>query len=308
MPPSASLPQFDTNTIMPIDPALIDRSFINDRMDWEDGSFQALRASIAAEGQLSPILIRPHPTIAGRFQAAFGHRRLRAARDLGRTVRCIIRPLTDRELVIAQGQENSARTDLSFIERARFALALMESGENRPTIIRALCVDKATLSRLISVAQKIPFDVVDAIGPAPAAGRERWAGMVRAYGRHAATRPIDPLLESEAFQAAATDARFDMLFTHLRRAEMKSGGPAGVGLSEAAPAWGQAASGPRRWVARNGQTVATILATDRSFALTVNEKAAPGFGGYLLSRLEGLYEDHERMRAARPALRHALGR
>ena len=36
--------------------------------------------------------------------------------------------LTDEQLVVAQGQENSARTDLSFIEKALFAARLEEYG------------------------------------------------------------------------------------------------------------------------------------------------------------------------------------
>jgi len=36
----------------------------------------------------------------------------------------VVRSLTDEQLVIAQGQENSGRTDLTFIERARFAARL----------------------------------------------------------------------------------------------------------------------------------------------------------------------------------------
>lgn len=106
---------------------MIDPSFLRDRLEENDAGFTALRNCIARDGQISPILVRPHPTEPGRFQAAFGHRRLRAATELGRPVRCIMRPLSDRQLLIAQGQENSARTNLSFIERCLFALALMEA-------------------------------------------------------------------------------------------------------------------------------------------------------------------------------------
>ena len=67
----------------------------------------------------------------------------------------MVRQLSDRELVVAQGQENSARADLSFIERARFALHLEVAGYDRETIISALSVDKTTVSRLISVASQI---------------------------------------------------------------------------------------------------------------------------------------------------------
>src|SRR5690348_10407329 len=73
--------------IVELDAALIDPSFITDRMAHNDDAYAALRAAIAAEGQNTPILVRPHPTAAGRYQVAFGHRRLRVAVELGRPVR-----------------------------------------------------------------------------------------------------------------------------------------------------------------------------------------------------------------------------
>ena len=54
----------------------------------------------------------------------FGHRRARVARDLGINVRAVVKPLADIEHVIAQGQENTARADLSFIEKSLFARKL----------------------------------------------------------------------------------------------------------------------------------------------------------------------------------------
>ncbi len=196
--------------VVELDPATIDRSFIPDRMETDDESYRSLRASIAATGQASPILVRPHPSDPGRYQVAFGHRRLRAAADLGRPARCIVKPLSDRELVIAQGQENSARADLSFIERGRFAHALEEAGYDRETIMQALSIDKTTLSRLVAVASRLPTDIVDAVGPAPSAGRDRWMLLATVYAERAVARPVDPLLESPEFLAAVSDARFEM--------------------------------------------------------------------------------------------------
>jgi ParB family chromosome partitioning protein len=72
--------------------------------------------------------LRAHSTAPGRYQTAFGHRRVRAARVLARPVKAIVRTLSDDELIIAQGVENSAREDLSFIERAVFALRLENAG------------------------------------------------------------------------------------------------------------------------------------------------------------------------------------
>ena len=104
-------------------------------------------------GQQVPILVRPHPDKPGRYQSGLGHRRLRAADALRRQVRAMVRRLTDAELVVAQGKENGERRDLSFIERASFAAHLEERGFERSTIMTALGVDKADLSRLIALAR-----------------------------------------------------------------------------------------------------------------------------------------------------------
>ena len=161
------------HAVVELDPALFDPSPIVDRIADDRTSPSELIELIRASGQQVPILARPHPDTPGRYQIAYGHRRVGAARALGRPVRAVIRQLTDAELVIAQGQENSARRDLSFIERALYAARLEEAGFDRETIMAALNVDKTGLSRLISAAVKIPRDLIEAIGPAPKVGRDR---------------------------------------------------------------------------------------------------------------------------------------
>ncbi|GAB0117875.1 plasmid partitioning protein RepB [Acidisoma sp. 7E03] len=262
--------------IVEIDTALIDRSPIADRMEPQDDSYRALRDSIAEKGQESPILVRPHPEVKGRYQVAFGHRRLAAATELGRPVRAVVKPLTDRDLVIAQGQENSARADLSFIERGRFAQSLEEAGHDRETIMQALSIDKTTLSRLISVVNRLPTDIVEAVGPAPSAGRDRWLALSKAYVERVRERPVDPLLESERFTAAPSDRRFEMLFQHLTRAATVS-----------------PRSKPHPWVARNGQRVAMVTESAQAFTLAIDRAVAPEFGAFLLERLDALYEEYQ---------------
>ncbi|MDR0252479.1 MAG: ParB/RepB/Spo0J family partition protein, partial [Brucellaceae bacterium] len=104
--------------VVELDASLIDGSFVEDRLtrqETDDPEFLALVQSLHQHGQQVPILVRPHPDHAGRFQAAYGHRRMRAAARLGLPVKALIKPLTDAELVLAQGKENSERRDLSFI-------------------------------------------------------------------------------------------------------------------------------------------------------------------------------------------------
>ncbi|MBX9745767.1 MAG: plasmid partitioning protein RepB, partial [Hyphomonadaceae bacterium] len=142
--------------VVELDPNLIDPSFIRDRLDDTAGEdFEAFKASLANDGQQVPILVRPRADAEGRFQAAYGHRRLAALRALSRPVKAIVRHLTDEELVVAQGKENNERRDLSFIERALFAARLEDFGYARATLIAALSVHKGNLSTMISVARGV---------------------------------------------------------------------------------------------------------------------------------------------------------
>src|SRR6218665_3697961 len=66
-----------------LDTSLIDDSFVRDRLgEIELSEDDPFVQSIADNGQEVPILVRPHPKVKGRYQVAYGHRRLRAARLL----------------------------------------------------------------------------------------------------------------------------------------------------------------------------------------------------------------------------------
>ncbi len=196
--------------IVEISTELIDASLVQDRIqDLADADIAGLMESIRQAGQQVPILVRPHPQQVGRYQIAYGHRRVRALAQLGLPVRAIIRSLNDQELVIAQGKENLERKDLSFIERARFALHLEQMEFDRATIINALATDKADLSRYLSVAKALPQDVILAIGPAPKVGRARWLTLAKFLKNEQCLKQVRDLVASPEFSALETDKRFE---------------------------------------------------------------------------------------------------
>lgn len=158
----------------------IEPSFVSDRLGF-DKDMDELTASIRDHGQRTPILVRPHPDMQGRYQIAFGHRRYLALRALGRPVRAMIKPLSDDELVIAQGQENNARVDLTFIERSLFAHRLERRKFSRTTICAALSVDHTAVSRMLWVATAIPDELILAIGAAEKSGRRKWIALAKAF-------------------------------------------------------------------------------------------------------------------------------
>src|SRR5690606_14769538 len=97
-------------SVRELDAALIAPSPYPDRLPDDDAtSFEAFKRSIESEGQQVPIQVRKHPSSAGRYQIVYGHRRWRAAKQLGKPVRAIEVEISDLDLVLAQGIENASR-------------------------------------------------------------------------------------------------------------------------------------------------------------------------------------------------------
>lgn len=259
--------EIETGTvIVEIEPERIDDSFIADRVaDANDPGLAALVESIRESGQQVPILVRPHPDSPERYQVAYGRRRIQAARHLSQAVRAVVRPLSDAELVVAQGKENLERQDLSYIERAFFALRLEEHGFPRATITAAMGIGKGDLSTLISVARTVPADIVRAIGPAPAAGRPRWMLLAERI-KAAAPGRIATLLAEPGFREKPTNERFAALLNALSPPAAKR-------------------ASPQVWSDEAGRGIARIERTSDRVALSFDETAEPGLADYVLDRL-----------------------
>jgi ParB family chromosome partitioning protein len=212
---SRSFADLKARSVVEIDPGLIDAGGLADRLESDAESDATLRQSIADHGQQVPVLVRPHPQTPGRFQIVFGRRRVLALRDLGQLVKALIRDLSDQELVLAQGQENSARRDLSFIEKVNFARQLQEHGYDRKVICDALTVDKTLISRMLSLAERIPPDVIAMIGAAPSIGRDRWAALADLLEKTGAPgSEIEAMINFNS-QGPGSDARFQAAWAYL---------------------------------------------------------------------------------------------
>lgn len=265
-------------SVVEIEPDLIEVSFVRDRLEGDEAGFEDFKRSIETRGQEVPILVRPHQEKLGRYQVAYGHRRLRAVAQLGRKVRAVVRLMTDAELVVAQGVENSARKDLSYIEKAVFARRLEDRGFERAVIMDALSTDKGELSKLISVSRAVPEHLVSAIGPAPKAGRRRWLALADLLAHGGAIEAVEKVVVATDFADADTDLRFAKV------------------LSTATPR-GATRSQPVTWKGADGAAVAKIARSGSAVILSIEHH--PDFGEFVAHQLDELYREF-RSRADNP--------
>ena len=269
---SQTIQEMRAQGVLELETDLIDPSFVTDRIDVDPQTQAEFVALIREHGQQVPILVRPHPETPGRYQIVYGRRRLKAAAELGRPVRALVKKLSDEELVVAQGQENSARADLSFIERALFAATLEQRGFSRDTIMAALAVDKSGLSRLISVAVKIPSHIIEAIGPAPRTGRDPWGVLAAKMETPRGVPNAEALLRDPGFHAIkSSDERFARMLDHVT-VKKKPPRPQ-----------------PEIVEAADGRKLATVRRERGGTVMKFDDRAAPKFAAYLASQIPEIY-------------------
>jgi ParB family chromosome partitioning protein len=274
---SRSFADLRTRAVMDLDPALIDAGGVQDRLERDVAEDASLARSIEEHGQQVPVLVRPHPEAEGRYQIVYGRRRVLALRTLGRPVKALVRDLDDRELLLAQGQENTARRDLSFIEKANFARQMTAAGYDRKAVCDALSVDKTLISRMLSVTERVPIEVIEYVGAAPSVGRERWSAVADkiARGRHEPARLIAMIDGTGATQTS--DSRFGALQSCLEQPTRPAFLPAPV---PARPLHG--AGGARLGSAR---------VTGDTLVLRLDRIQAQGFEDWLLDQLPEIHRD-----------------
>ncbi len=137
---------------------LIDPNPFQTRSQVNQEQLSELAASIAANGVVQPILVRP--LAAGRFQLIAGERRWRASQIAGRTtVPAILRQVSDEQAMEITIVENLQRTDLNPMEQARaFERLSREFHMTQEQMSQRTGKDRATVSNFIRLL-KLPSSV-----------------------------------------------------------------------------------------------------------------------------------------------------
>lgn len=268
---SESFEALKRRALMELDTDLIDAGGLQDRLSPEEG-VEELAASIREHGQQVPILVRPSPDAENRYEVVYGRRRVAAIRLLNADegaepvkVQAMLRDLDLQGLIVAQGQENATRKDLTFIERAYFAAQMRELGFDRKVMGDALNVDRSGVSRLLKVVDKVPENLIEAIGSAPSAGRPRWEKLAEKMGR----RDMTPYALGET-----SDERFDAVWKELNKKAPKG-----------------KATKPKPLTTSDGRALGTVSRGEDKAVLTLDTKTAPGFDEWLANNLARLLDD-----------------
>lgn len=227
-----SLQDAAQSSIQEISTDLIDDSEFKDRLTADDEQeIRELAESIDKQGQLIPILISP----AGRrYRVIYGRRRLAALRLIGKPAKALIRSLNEDQAILAQGQENSFRKDLSWIEKALFARSLLDSGKDEGLVCDALNVDQKArraggkltgLARMKQVTSCIPIEIIEAIGPASGVGRDRWYAAAKSYESlefPAGNQNLEAAILKSKVEGKGSNERFVTFETVLRKQKSPS--------------------------------------------------------------------------------------
>lgn len=264
---SQSIAELKRRALEEIPADLIDNGGLKDRLGEDPEEFERLKASLAEYGQQVPVLLRFDPNYEGRYQVVYGRRRVAALKALGMRVKAMVRDINDRDLIVAQGQENAVRRDLTFIEKANFARQMVAQGFERKVVCDALNIDKTLISRMLQVADAVPLPLITAIGPAPSAGRDRWLKLAQRIGDR------DAKALAAQLKAEGSDARFEEAFALVTET------PAPVAKPQA------------RALKSDGKTIATAKKAGTKTTLTFDARAAEGFEDWLIENIAEIHRD-----------------
>lgn len=284
----SSLNRMQENAVQELDGNLIDMAGVEDRLGTDTQAQKQLQDSLKTYGQQVPVLVRPHPKTPGRFEIVYGRRRLQALKALGMPVKAMVRQLDDHALVMAQGQENTARQDLSFIEKASFAAQLDVGGHDRQTIADALSIDLPMVSRMLKVGHAFELPFLRQIGSAPSIGRDRWMALVKLFEQPAAKARADKRMSHADWEGFNSDERFEAIFAEASAQPEKA-------ATSPAPS-----SKPRTLRSRDGKALADIRSGKRGVTVTVPARSAEGFDTWLDAHAEELLQEiHDRWQKTR---------
>jgi ParB family chromosome partitioning protein len=131
------------------------------RRDFEVQALDELAASIREKGVIQPLIVRPSPNVAGKFEIVAGERRWRAAQLAQlHDVPVVIRTLSDTEVLEVAIIENIQRADLNAVEEAMGYRQLVDRfGHTQEKLAEAMGKSRSHIANLMRLLT-LPEDVL----------------------------------------------------------------------------------------------------------------------------------------------------
>ncbi|MCS4277121.1 ParB/RepB/Spo0J family partition protein [Mycetocola lacteus] len=157
--------------LIDINPADVIPNAVQPRTYFEPEALAELVVSIREVGVLQPIVVRTHPTQAGKYELIMGERRLRASREVGlERIPAVVKETADEDMLRDALLENLHRSQLNPLEEASAYQQLLSDfgitqeqlaeriGRSRPQISNTLRLLKLPAS----VQKKVAAGVLSA--------------------------------------------------------------------------------------------------------------------------------------------------
>jgi ParB family chromosome partitioning protein len=132
---------------------LIDRGRYQPRRDFDEDKLRELADSIAAQGVVQPVVVRP--VGGGRYELIAGERRWRAAQLAGlHEVPAVVREVDDQSAMAMALIENIQRADLNPLEEATALHRLLEEfGLTHQQVAQAVGKSRTTVTNLLRLLE-----------------------------------------------------------------------------------------------------------------------------------------------------------
>ena len=188
----------------------LERNEAQPRQTFDEAALQELADSIKQDGQLQPILVRPHPADDSKYQIVMGERRWRACgpeyADLPFVRAVVRRNVSDEDAFRLALIENVMREDLNDVDKAKGLVALKASMQKINTRVKwsdvatSLGYTPVHISRLVSML-RLPPDVQEEVRQ----------GTVSSRQARVLAKERDPERRSDLFAQAKAGVSSDAL-------------------------------------------------------------------------------------------------
>jgi ParB family chromosome partitioning protein len=229
------------------------------RKQYDPEDIAALASTMAAHGQLQPILLRRHLSERGKWIIVAGERRWRAAQLNGWPT--ILAIEHDKDPEIASLVENLQRVDLNPVEEARGVRRLIEGKRwTQDQAANVLGKPKSEISALLRILSLPPELLESVLTSELAIPRNVLVELAR----------VDDVALREELLKLARDGALTV--KAIRAAKEEEGGTANSGSRRAAPDRNNPSRLPARFSFRAIETMADRLRAERQSGRPVGEK------------------------------------